>query len=346
MSGDPPLFVWPRAYGAPVCRGAYRQTPEAFVVEEILDFVPEGEGEHLWLWLEKRELNTVELARRLARGFEIAPRDVGFSGLKDRSAVTRQWLSLWLPGRATPDDLDARVASAGARLLKAARHPRKLKRGVHRGNRFGLHVAIDAAQRDAFAARWQALSAEGVPNYFGPQRFGRDGANVARARQLFARGWRKRDDKQGLLLSAARSWLFNAVLAARVSDGRWNRALEGDVFNLDGTMSRFAPEALDAALQERVARLDIHPTGALWGRGALESGAAVAALEQRVADEHAELAAGLEGAGLRQERRALRVRLAEARLEHDEAGVKLTFALGRGAFATAVLRELIEHPTL
>ncbi len=319
------------------------------MVEEVLDFKPEGEGEHLWLWLEKRELNTVELTKRLARNFEIALRDVGFSGLKDRSAVTRQWVSLWLPGKATPDDLEARVADAGALLLKSDRHPRKLKRGVHRGNRFRLRIALDAfdaARRDALTRRWQQLVEQGVPNYFGPQRFGWGGANIVRARQLFARGWRKRDDKQGLMLSAARSFLFNEILAVRIRCGSWNEACEGDVFNLEGTMSRFMPEGIDEALRSRVAQLDIHPTGALWGVGTLDSQNEIAELEQAVAALHHDIAVGLESAGLRQERRALRIRLAEPQLDCDDDGAWLTFTLGRGAFATAVLRELIDHPTL
>ncbi len=316
------------------------------MVDEELGFAPEGEGEHLWVWVEKRGVTTPDLARLLAKRAEIAVRDVGFSGLKDRDGVTRQWLSLALPGRELAAGWDAGLAERGVRVLEACRHPRKLKRGVHRANRFRLRLRGEAVAEPATFERWQRRVHEGLPNYFGPQRFGPDGRNLQRAEALFARGWRKRDDPQGLLLSTARSYLFNQMLSARVADGSWCRGLAGDVFNLDGTQSRFAGETLDAELEARLASGDIHPTGALWGKGELESAAAVAERETRIVDAHPVLRDGLEAAGARQARRPLRVRIAKPHWETMDEGVEVTFALPRGAFATALLRELFTHASL
>ncbi len=241
---------WPCAHGGPLAAGDYRASPEDFVVEECLDFAPEGHGEHLWLWLEKRDLSTAELARRLARACEVTPRDIGYSGMKDRIAVTRQWLSVHLPGREAPDDLDVRLGDTPVCVLAHARHPRKLKRGVHRRNRFQLRLSGPIVTHPELETRWQRLVEAGVPNYFGPQRFGVDGHNLARACGILARGWRKRDDRQGLMLSTARSYLFNELLASRIRAGDWSTPLAGDVVMLDGTQSQFVAESDDAFSDE------------------------------------------------------------------------------------------------
>lgn len=320
--------------------------PEDFVVEERLDFEPEGEGEHLWLWVEKRDLTTLELVRRLARACDVTPRDIGFSGMKDRTAVTRQWLSVHLPGREAPEVMAERLVGTPVRLLKQRRHPRKLKRGVHRANRFRLRISGPVAQHPGLEARWQWLCEHGVPNYFGPQRFGPQGRNLERARATLARGWRKRDDREGLMLSTARSYLFNELLAARLADGSWTTPLHGDVLMLDGSASIFSVEQPDPALMARAAHLDLHPTGVLWGIGASSARDEAGAYEARLGERHAELCAGLERAGVRLARRALRIRLTDASLQCDAEGCELSFELPRGAFATSVLRELMDHPTL
>nr|WP_089730082.1 tRNA pseudouridine(13) synthase TruD [Halomonas muralis] len=330
--------------------GDYRATPEDFVVEECLDFAPEGHGEHLWLWLEKRDLTTLELARRLARICDVTQRDVGFSGMKDRVAVTRQWLSVHLPGREAPEDLAERLADdrqgPPVALLECRRHPRKLKRGVHRGNRFMLRVSGEAIEHPQFTARWQRLCELGVPNYFGPQRFGPGGRNLLHARGILARGWRKRDDREGMMLSTARSYLFNELLAARIAANDWATPIDGDVLILDGTASQFVAETIDDELIQRAARLDLHPSGVLWGQGGSLALYEAARHEQALVAGHGELCAGLERAGVRLARRALRVRLSAPELTRDERSLRLRFELPRGAFATAVLRELIAHPTL
>ncbi|WP_111413937.1 tRNA pseudouridine(13) synthase TruD [Billgrantia lactosivorans] len=339
---------WPRATEAefgPPRRGEFRAAPEDFVVEEILGFAPEGQGEHLWLWIEKRGLTTLEAVRHLARACGVPVRAVGYSGMKDRIAVTRQWLSVHLPGQSAPDDLAARLADCGVNVHEQVRHPRKLKRGVHRANRFQLRLSGEAIGDD-LEARWAWLCRRGVPNLFGPQRFGPAGRNLARARALLARGWRKRDDREGMLLSAARSYLFNELTAMRLIDGNWRRLVAGDVVILDGSASQFSVVVVDAELSERADRLDLHPSGVLWGTGdSLASGQALE-YERALAERHADLCQGLEQAGVRMARRALRMRLGQPRLESAEGVAQLDFHLPRGSFATAVLRELIDHPTL
>ncbi|MDI5934646.1 tRNA pseudouridine(13) synthase TruD [Halomonas kalidii] len=341
--------AWPRVLdgecGPPVA-GDYRACPEDFAVEECLDFAPQGEGEHLWLWIEKRDLTTAMVARELARLCEASPREVGYSGMKDRIAVTRQWFSVQLPGREAPTALVERLAALGIRVLDQGRHPRKLKRGVHRANRFRLRLTGAAVEDPGFPARWERLCRHGVANYFGPQRFGPDGRNLLRARALLARGWRKRDDRDGMLLSAARSFLFNELLAARIRAGNWATPLSGEVVMLDGTASQFSVEAPDAELSARAERLDLHPSGVLWGSGGSVAGGEASAFEAALPERYPALCGGLERAGVRLARRALRLRLADPALERGDGELWLSFALPRGAFATAVLRELIMHPGL
>lgn len=338
--------VWPCAYGGPLAAGDYRGVPEDFLVEECLGFEPEGQGEHLWLWLEKRDLTTLELTKRLARACEVTPRQIGYSGMKDRVAVTRQWLSVHLAGREAPPDLVERLGDTPVRIFEQHRHPRKLKRGVHRANRFILRISGAIVDHPDLQQRWQTLCERGVPNYFGPQRFGPDGRNLFRARDILRRGWRKRDDREGMMLSSARSYLFNELLALRVTQGNWATPLAGDVVMLDGSASQFVAEESDDALIERASRLDLHPSGVLWGTGRSLAQGEAARYEQRLNDEHPDLCEGLERAEVRLARRALRASLGAPAMSRDKSDLILRFELPRGAFATAVLRELILHPTL
>ncbi|HEY6940236.1 tRNA pseudouridine(13) synthase TruD [Dokdonella sp.] len=333
----------PYAHGGPPATGVLRADPVDFRVDEVLGFEPSGSGEHAFLVVEKTGANTEWVARELARAAGVAPLAVGFAGLKDRHAVTRQAFTVQLAGRADPDW--SAVAIEGVRVLSATRHNRKLKRGAHRGNRFRIVLRDVRGDRDAIENRIAAIAARGVPNYFGEQRFGRDGGNLALAARLFA-GERMPRERRGIALSAARSELFNAVLASRVERDDWNRAVDGEVWMLDGTHAIFGPEPWSDDLARRLEAGDIHPTGPLWGRGELRSVGAVAALERAAIAPHAAIAEGLERAGLEQERRALRLRAAG--LAHAWEGSDrfvVEFALGAGSFATTVLRELCDWRT-
>ncbi|SHE27359.1 tRNA pseudouridine(13) synthase TruD [Thermomonas hydrothermalis] len=329
-----------RAHGAPVLQARIRSVAEDFFVEELPAFAASGAGEHLLLTVEKRGMNTPFAAQRIARWAGVPVSAVGFAGMKDRHAVTRQRFSVWLPKRVAPP-LEA-LQSDDLRVLDHVWHSRKLPRGALAGNRFVLVLRGVQGASEAIEARLRAIAAQGVPNAFGRQRFGRDGGNVAAALAMFA-GQRVRRETRTLLLSAARSALFNQVLAARVAAGSWATALEGEVFMLDGSHSVFGPEPLTPALQSRLAAFDIHPTGPLWGAGDLRSVAAARALElAALADPDAmRLRAGLEQAGLRQERRALRLRpvaLDWTWLQADT--LVLRFVLPPGGYATALLDEL------
>ncbi len=337
-----PFHDLPRAHGLPLGRGRLRVEPADFEVEEALGFDPDGEGDHLLLWVRKTDQNTDWVAGRLAATAGVHPKDLGYAGLKDRRAVTTQWFSLPRP-RETEPDWSVLIAE-GIEVLAVHTHRRKLRRGTLAGNRFRIRVRDWAFDPDQFNGRVAVIRRRGVPNYFGEQRFGRGGANLARADALF-RGAIRRPSRhqQGLWLSAARSQLFNQVLAERVGRGDWDRPLDGDCLNLDGSHSFFAADAIDETLRDRVARLDLHPTGPLWGQGDPPATGAVRALEEGVIAAFPGWSAGLARFGLEQERRPLRLPVPDLVWTPAADGCVLTFQLPAGAYATAVLRELIDQ---
>jgi tRNA pseudouridine13 synthase len=331
----------PFAHGGPPLTARLRARPEDFVVEEILGYAADGEGEHVLLEVEKRGHETQWVARELARFVDISPVGIGFAGLKDRHAVTRQAFSVHLAGRAEPDW--TALPHEGVRILSATRHRRKLKRGALAGNRFTLTLRDVQGDREAAERVLDAMRDRGVPNYFGAQRFGRGGANVERARAMFAG---KRVDKRtrSMLLSAARSHLFNTVLAGRVEDGCWDTPLEGEIWSLAGSRSWFGPEPFDDNLRDRLDRGDIHPSGPLWGRGETPARDEAGDRERAVADAMPELVAGLVEAGMDQERRPLRLLPQQLTWRWDTSDVlELAFALPAGCYATVVARELAHH---
>ena len=233
-------LLGPRAHGEPCGQAILKASAEDFQVDEVLDIPLSGDGEHLWLWVEKRGLNTEEAVRRLARAAGVPQRAISYAGLKDRQALTRQWFSLHLPGKADPDL--AAACDETLVILQQGRHRRKLQRGAHAAN--GFRQADPAA----LEARLQTIAAGGVPNYFGPQRFGYQGGNLADAQQC-AREQRlpEQRNRRSRTLSAARSWLFNQVLAGRIADGSWKRAQEGDLLAFTDSRSHFPATATDLA---------------------------------------------------------------------------------------------------
>lgn len=329
----------PRALGGAVLSARIREQPEDFRVDEVLGFAPGGGGEHLFVCVEKRQANTAWIAKQLAKWAGIAPMGVGYAGLKDRHAVTRQWFSLHLPKRIAPA---TPFEDPEAVLIEQIWHNRKLPRGALKGNRFHLRLrGVDGA-REAIEQRLAEIAARGVPNYFGAQRFGRDGRNLHAAEALFA-GRRFDREERSILLSSARSAIFNVVLAARVQRGDWDQLAEGEVCMLDGSHSVFGPEPITPELIERATRMDIHPTGPLWGTGALRSAGGLAELETHGAAQFEALRAGLESVDLKQERRALRLPVRELKWQFEDAQtLQIEFFLPAGAFATSVLEALGE----
>jgi tRNA pseudouridine13 synthase len=331
----------PYAHGGPPLRARLRSSHDDFAVDEIQEITPDGDGEHAWLLVRKRDANTDWVAKALARFAGVAPMDVSYAGLKDRHAVTTQAFTVYLPGRASPDW--SALGLEGVEVLSHSRHRRKLKRGALAGNRFRIVLREVDGDRERAEQVLQGIAARGVPNYFGEQRFGFGGANVERAQRMFA-GERCDRQTRSLLLSAARSHLFNAVLAQRVGQDCWDRGLPGEIWSLEGSRSWFGPEHPTDALSARLAAGDIHPSGPLWGRGALPGSDEARALEEAALADFAALREGLERAGLEQERRALRLLPRDLRWTWiDDATLELAFRLPPGAYATVVLREAAEY---
>lgn len=327
------------AHGSPLAKGRIRQQPEDFIVDELSSVTFSGEGEHVCLHIRKRGLNTEDIARQLARLANIKRRDVSFAGLKDRHAVTTQWFSVYLPGVSEPDW--QQLNSAEVEVMEVVRNTRKLRRGTLSGNRFRISVRefeVDSAQLDA---RLQCIAEQGVPNYFGSQRFGHAGSNLERALEMFA-GRRVKREQRGHYLSAARSMLFNRVLSARVHAGNWNRLLDGEICMLAGSRGFFASEAIDAQLEQRLLEKDIHPSGPLWGKGELPSRDSAREFETTALQGLSEWCEGLEKAGLKMERRGLRLIVEDLQWEYADNTLVLNFSLPAGCFATAVLREIVE----
>jgi len=327
----------PRAHGPAVLQARFRVFAQDFRVDEIDGFEPSGSGEHLLLTVEKRGMNTAFAAKRIAAWAGIAEMGVSYAGLKDRHAVTTQRFSVQLPKRVAPDL--ALLESEEMRVLHSAWHSRKLPRGALAGNRFALLLREVQGEREAIEARLRAIAGQGIPNYFGEQRFGRAGDNVDAARRMFA-GRRVKREERSMLLSAARSELFNAVLAARIADDSWASGTDGEVWMLDGTHSVFGPEPMTGQTRARAAAQDIHATGPMWGEGELRTRERAREIEEAALAPFEDLRQGLEGARMKQERRALRVRVQELAWEWQPEGLLLRFRLGPGAYATEVLAEL------
>lgn len=312
------LPQWPNAYPASGASATLKSLNEDFIVTELPLQLPSGEGEHIWLDIEKNGANTAFVAQRLAEAAGVEERDVGYAGLKDRYAITRQWFSIHLPKGETPDL--TLLQHPEFKVLRQARHLKKLRPGDLQGNRFRILLRDVTGDRGAIEANLAAVASQGVPNYFGAQRFGHDGGNVEQGRAMLAREIRVRNPKKkGLYLSAVRSFVFNEVLALRIQQGLWGKSLHGDAMDEAG-----------------------RPTGPLWGRGRVITTDQAQALETGVAERHAALCDGMEHAGLDQERRALVASPLDMAWEWPQADqLRLTFALPAGNYATSVLNEIL-----
>lgn len=328
---------WPTSGGSRIASGRLKTTPGDFIVDELLE-LPEsnsdveasaitGSGEHLCLKLEKVGDNTEYVARELARMAGCRNFDVGFCGLKDRHAVTRQWFSLYRPGCEAQDTALIREITAQWPVLAASRQVRKLRRGDHSGNGFVITLRDVTGNRQVIEDALCRLADIGAPNYFGPQRFGIGGANLDRAMSLDpttlnrrgrpggkGRGGKKRAGSEGsknvLYFSAARSWLFNEVLAVRVEDGTW-----------------VAPEA----------------TGPLWGDGGTTASGAMETLERDVVAQTPGLADLFSVTRMKPERRPLAVKPEQLVWQWlDQDSLELAFFLSPGQYATTVLSDIFE----
>ncbi len=320
--------------------GVFRAAPEDFQVEEIPAYLPVGEGSHLMLLVEKRSRNTEDVARDLAKQLGCRREDLGYAGLKDRHAVTRQWMSIPASSANRLDSIDL----PGVRILDKGFHRNKLKTGHLRGNRFRIRLReLQPNDPRQLEQRFAELVAHGVPNYFGAQRFGAEGNNAAQGKALLQGKGRIPPPRiLRLLLSAVQSELFNEVLAERIERGLFSRALQGDLMAKEESGGVFlcTEPAVD---QGRLDVGEIHPTGPLFGPEMKQPQGEVLDMEQR----HL-AASGLNDASFQKyprltagTRRPLRLLLQDPGFEVDEGGVSLAFSLQAGGYATCVLRELL-----
>ena len=326
-------------YANPQARASIKSRPEDFIVYEELGFEPSGEGEHLMLQIEKTGLGTAELVTRIARAYDIKPAAIGYSGLKDKQAVTTQWFSLYLPGK----DRDREPPTADEfRVLRAARHHRKLRRGSHRGNRFSVILREVENFNAAAPMQLEKLGAEGMANYFGQQRFGRGGDNVEQALSKIGSKRLKRQQRS-ILLSSLRSFLFNQILSRRIADGIWRQPLDGDVFMLQGSHSIFS-ESLDDDLLRRYRSFDISSCASLYGSGQSMLGGQARAIEEEIFAAHAPLTDCLDQQGVKRQMRALRVQPLDFEYDFDagEACLKLQVELPAGCYLTSLLAHFAE----
>lgn len=311
------LPKWPKAYPETQAIAVLKAENADFKVTELPLAMPCGEGEHVWLYVEKNGANTAWVAKKIAEFAGVQEMDVGMAGLKDRNAITRQWFSVYLPKGETPDFTG--INDAEITLLEQKRHSKKLRRGDLLGNRFEIVLRDVQGSQQAIEHNLGLIQQQGVPNYFGAQRFGHDGGNIEAGRAMLAREIKvKNRAKKSIYLSAVRSFLFNQVLAERIQQDNWHGLIAGDIAN------------------------DNLPTGPLWGRGRLATTGAALELEQAIVAEHNQLCDGLEHAGLSQERRALVAKADDFRwqwLENQQ--LKLTFSLPAGYYATSILQEFV-----
>lgn len=330
-------------YARPSVRGRLKTVAEDFFVDEELGFEPSGEGEHLFLQIEKSDLTTQDLINRVARDFGIKPRDIGYSGLKDKMAVTRQWLSLHLPGQmhkainANPD---------GFAILNQAWHDRKLRPGTHRFNRFEVLIRqVDQFEQTALR-QIESIKSFGIANYFGQQRFGSQSDNVQRALQVFTNDRKTRKlsrNKKGMYLSALRSELFNQILSRRIESGIWRQPIEGDVFMLAGSQSIFHEKPSEEILK-RYREFDISSTASLYGKGQGKIADAALDIEKQVFSENRAIVQCLIDQDVKLQMRALRVTVKDFCVDYqaDEQQLKIGAVLPKGSYFTSLLNHFVD----
>ena len=347
------------ASGRPVLAATLKQEFTDFRVDEQLSFKFTEKGEHAYLWVEKVDRSTVDVAKKLGEVTGVHGSDIGYSGMKDRRAQTRQWFSIKLPAGREAEL--AACESDSLRIVETHRNSRKLKIGSHRANHFRVLLRDCEGSRDEFEQRLAKINSLGVPNYFGSQRFGRDLSNLKQVQAWMSAeldgapaSMPKQRFKRSMLFSAARSYLFNQLLSRRLELGNWNAYVPGDVLNLDGTGRSFAlkeQDEWDAILQQRLEDFDIHITGPLPGeidsKDKYVSYGKAADIEDAVCKEFNTLLVGLRHFGLQAARRPLRFRPIDLTWEWRQSeqadgssDLLLDFSLGKGAYATSLLREL------
>ncbi len=307
------IRVWPKALGSATLQGEMRRLPEDFQVYETPAFEPEGEGQHHYLWIEKRSLNTRWVAQQLAEFSGVRTDQIGYAGMKDRHALTRQWFSV-------PDDTQkdfSQFQAEGVTILSQQKSRKKIRIGDLKTNHFKIRLTKCIGDKNLVEARLNLIVNEGVPNYYGRQRFGHWGNNLEYAQRMFLQRRTKQTPKWRLYLSAARAFLFNEVLAEHIRLGHWSE-------------------------MTRPSSSTVENSGPLWGRGRAPVTDITRELEERIAHHYPILKDGLEHVGLKQDRRALVLSVERLQWQWFTDELLLTFTLPRGGYALSVLAELGE----
>lgn len=330
-------------HGKPLSTGKLKSQPEDFIVKEDLGFELDGEGEHVMVRIEKTGCNTLFVAEQLAKFAKISARSVSYAGLKDRNAVTEQWFCLQMPGKETPDfslwQLD------GCRVIATTRQKRKLRIGTLKGNQFELTIRDISVPEDV-EARLQKVAEQGIPNYFGEQRFGRDGQNLTQALRWANQEITVRErNKRSFYLSAARSAMFNHVASERIENQTINQVLLGDALQLTGRGSWFVATAEELpTLQARVASGELSITAPLPGDGELGTQEDALVFETNSLESYHSLMTLMKNERVSSTRRAMIAKPQNLQWQWiDQTTLKLNFFLNSGSFATSVVREIINQ---
>lgn len=332
--------------------GRIKKETTDFVVEELPLYEPAGEGEHLFVWIEKEDVAAYDLTRHLAKTLGISRNDVGMAGLKDRQAVTRQYVSIPVHAEKKLDD----ATTTNIRILKSARHRNKLKTSHLKGNRFSVLIRElgDSSMEKAQAIREEILKT-GFPNYFGAQRFGQLGKNAKLGVDLL-KGKKTRSDvppsKRKFLLkmamSAVQSALFNQIVAQRVEANQLRTALPGDVMRVNESGGLFvADESSGEGVDSIQARLDaneITPTGPLFGpKMRNPSGEVLEKETELLKSFKIEMKSFINFRTIAPgARRPLFIRPEEIEITHHSEGMKFEFELPPGTYATVLMREFMK----
>jgi len=335
---DPPLLT----PDLPGVGGRIRVRPEDFEVEEVASYLPSGEGEHLYLWIEKREVAPEYFARTIAQRLHVPVGAVGMAGLKDRHAITRQWVSVPITAEPRLNHIDG----DGIRLLKHDRHINKLKPGHLRGNRFIIRIrGADAKKAEALATIIERIRTVGLPNYYGPQRFGRDGSTLDLGFRCLAgtQSRRIRPFQYKFSLSAVQSLLFNDYLGRRLTDGLMRTVLPGDVMSKRDTGGLFV--VTDVAAEQ--ARFDAGETvmcGPMFGKRTFAADGLAAEREAAVLAANNITIQAFDGFGklMSGTRRHNLIFLTDLTTKWDAEGLLLSFTLPAGCYATVLLREVMK----
>lgn len=332
---------WPRVYGNLSATAVFKSTPEDFQVDELVGGEFTGDGEHILLHIEKRGVTTEEVVKSLSRLISKPAKLISYAGLKDRQALATQWLSVHAPGEIIPgiETLEA----PGWRVINCARHNKKLRPGYLTGNRFKIRLR-EVTNADDLLKRIEQIKLQGVPNYFGEQRFGREGGNLIKAEEMLLQN-RKVKDRflKGMYCSAARSWLFNLILSERVNQGSWNKAVTGDVMQLRGSNSIFCPEEINLEIEQRIHDKDISPATPLSGKGKNPASKEALEIINTIYSEKQPWLDGLTSHGLELAWRANILHVEDFEYTTNNNTIDLSFVLPAGTYATTVLRELVAY---